>query len=69
MHGKSNDVVGKEFWMKKEDKAIAVADLHERFSKARFAVVTECGGMPVNQVTQLRHQLHGAKAELSLIHI
>ena len=53
--------------MKKEDKAIAVADLHERFSKARLAVVTECGGMPVNQVTQLRHQLRGAKAELKVV--
>lgn len=53
--------------MKKEDKAMAVADLHERFSKARLAVITECGGMPVNQVTQLRHQLHGAKAELKVV--
>lgn len=53
--------------MKKEDKAMAVADLHERFSKARLAVITECGGMPVNQVTQLRHKLHGAKAELKVV--
>ncbi len=53
--------------MKKEDKATAVATLHEKFSKARLAVVTECGGMPVNQLTQLRHQLRGAKAELKVV--
>ena len=53
--------------MKKENKAVVVADLHERFSKAKLAVVAECGGMPVNQVTQLRHQLHGAKAELKVV--
>jgi len=53
--------------MKKENKATAVADLHERFSRARLAVVTECVGMPVNQVTQLRHQLRGVKAELRVV--
>lgn len=53
--------------MKKENKATAVADLHERFSRARLAVVTECVGMPVNQVTQLRHQLRDAKAELRVV--
>ncbi len=53
--------------MKKESKATAVADLHERFSRARLAVITECVGMPVNQVTQLRHQLRGVKAELRVV--
>lgn len=53
--------------MKKEDKATAIDDLHERFSKARLAVVTECGGMPVNQITQLRHQLRGVQAELKVV--
>ena len=53
--------------MKKEDKATVIADLHDKFSKARLAVVTECGGLPVNQVTQLRHQLRGAKAELMVV--
>jgi ribosomal protein L7/L12 len=53
--------------MKKEDKVTAVADLHEKFAKAKLAVVTECGGLPVNQVTQLRHQLRGAQAELKVV--
>lgn len=53
--------------MKKENKATAIADLHEKFSKARLAVITECGGMPVNQMTQLRHQLRGVKAELKVV--
>lgn len=53
--------------MKKEQKAEVVSDLHEKFVKARLAVVTECGGMPVNQVTQLRHQLRGVQAELKVV--
>lgn len=53
--------------MKKEQKSVVVSDLHEMFAKARLAVVTECGGMPVNQVTQLRHQLRGAQAELKVV--
>ena len=53
--------------MKKETKVRAIADLYERFSKARLVVVTECSGMSVNQVTQLRHQLRGAKAELKVV--
>lgn len=53
--------------MNKEHKATAIADLHEKFSKATLAVVTECGGMPVNQLTQLRHQLRGVNAELKVV--
>lgn len=53
--------------MKKEQKSVVVSDLHEKFVKARLAVVTECGGMPVNQVTQLRHQLRGVQAELKVV--
>ena len=53
--------------MKKEQKAGVVSDLHEKFSRARLAVVTECGGMPVNQLTQLRRQLRGAQAELKVV--
>jgi large subunit ribosomal protein L7/L12 len=53
--------------MNKEHKATAIAELHEKFSKATLAVVTECGGMPVNQLTQLRHQLRGVNAELKVV--
>src|SRR4249920_2279966 len=53
--------------MKKEDKAIAVAELAEKFSRARLAILTECAGLPVNQVTELRKQLRGAKAEYRVV--
>ena len=53
--------------MKKEQKSAVVSDLHEKFARARLAVVTECGGMPVNQVTQLRHKLRDAQAELKVV--
>jgi len=53
--------------MKKEDKSVAVEDLHDRFSRARLAILAECGGMSVNQITQLRRQLRGVKAELRVV--
>ena len=53
--------------MKKEEKATAVAELHEKFSRARLAVMTECSGLPVNQITELRKQLRGAKAEFKVV--
>ena len=43
--------------MKKEEKATAVAELTEKFGRARLAIVTECAGLPVNHVTELRKQL------------
>ena len=49
--------------MKKEEKATAVAELAEKFGRARLAILTESVGLPVNQVTELRKQLRGAKAE------
>ena len=53
--------------MKKEEKGTAVAELHEKFSRARLAVLAECSGLPVNQVTELRKQLRGVKAEFKVI--
>ncbi len=53
--------------MKKEEKAEAVADLHEMFSRAKMAVLTECSSISVNQVTGLRRQLRGAQAELKVV--
>ena len=53
--------------MKKEGKATAVAELTEKFSRARIAILTECAGLPVNQVTELRKQLRGAKAEYKVV--
>jgi len=53
--------------MKKEEKTAAVAELTEKFSRARLAILTECVGLPVNQVTELRKQLRGAKAEYRVV--
>jgi len=53
--------------MKKEEKSTAVAELAEKFGRARLAILTECVGLPVNQVTELRRQLRGAKAEYRVV--
>jgi large subunit ribosomal protein L7/L12 len=53
--------------MKKEEKATAVAELTEKFGRARLAILTECAGLPVNQVTELRKHLRGAKAEFKVV--
>ncbi len=53
--------------MKKEQKVAAVAALHEKFARARLVVITECGGVSVNQVTPLRHQLRDAQAEWKVV--
>lgn len=53
--------------MKKEEKSTAVAELSEKFGRARLAILTECAGLSVNQVTELRKQLRGAKAEYRVI--
>ncbi|HAP41433.1 MAG: 50S ribosomal protein L10 [Nitrospira sp.] len=53
--------------MKKEDKATAIAELAEKFARARLAILTECAGMPVNQMTELRRQLRGVKAEYCVV--
>ena len=53
--------------MRKEEKASTVAELTEKFSRARLAILTECTGLPVNQVTELRKQLRGAKAEYRIV--
>jgi large subunit ribosomal protein L7/L12 len=53
--------------MKKEDKATAVAGLHDKFSRAKLAIMTECSGLSVNQITELRKQLRGARAEFRVV--
>jgi len=53
--------------MKKTDKNEAVATMHKRFANARIAIVTECTGMPVNQVNDLRKKLRQAKAHLHVV--
>jgi large subunit ribosomal protein L7/L12 len=53
--------------MNKDQKATAVAELTETFGRARLAIVTESAGLSVNQVTALRKQLRGAKAEYMVV--
>ena len=53
--------------MKKEEKATAIAELHEKFSRAKLAMMTECSGLEVNHVTELRRQLRGVKAEFKVM--
>ena len=53
--------------MKKEEKATAIAELHEKFARAKIAVMTQCTGLQANHVMELRKQLRGAKAELKVV--
>jgi len=53
--------------MRKDEKGPAIAELHEKFSRARVAVLTETVGLTGNEVTELRRQLRGAKAELKVV--
>ena len=53
--------------MKKTEKAEVVTEMHDRFLQARLAVVTECSGMPVNQISQLRKQLRGVQARMHVV--
>ncbi len=53
--------------MKKTEKSEVVATLHERFSRARIAIVSECAGMPVNQVNDLRKKLREAQAHMHVV--
>jgi large subunit ribosomal protein L7/L12 len=53
--------------MKKEEKVTTVTALAEKFGRARLAILTESVGLPVNQVTELRKQLRGVKAEYRIV--
>jgi len=53
--------------MRKDLKGQAVAELHEKFGRARVAVLTESVGLNGNEVTELRRLLRGVKAELKVV--
>ncbi|MCS6897777.1 MAG: 50S ribosomal protein L10, partial [Nitrospira sp.] len=53
--------------MKRDEKAAAVAELAEKFGRAHLAILTECAGLPVNHMTELRKQLRSAKAEYRVV--
>src|SRR5437660_8823802 len=53
--------------MRKEDKAQAIADLREKFTRARAAFLTECMAIEEDEVTELRRLLRRAHAELKVV--
>ncbi|KAF0214586.1 MAG: large subunit ribosomal protein [Geobacteraceae bacterium] len=53
--------------MRKEEKTQAIAELHEKFGRARAAFLAECTGLGGNEVNELRRQLRGAGAELKVV--
>ena len=53
--------------MHKEEKTQAIAELREKFSRARVAFLAECTGLNGSEVTELRRQLRGAGAELKVV--
>ncbi len=53
--------------MKKEMKSQVIAGLHEKFSRAQVAILTEFFEVPVGEMTELRKLLRGAKAELKVV--
>src|SRR5438128_11299915 len=50
--------------MRKEEKAQTIAELREKFTRARAAFLTECTGLAGHEVTELRRLVRGARAEL-----
>ena len=51
--------------MKLEEKTAAVSTLHEKFDKATIAILTECSGLPVNTLSELRKKLRGRASGIS----
>jgi large subunit ribosomal protein L10 len=53
--------------LKREEKHRLVADLHERMSRARVAILTRFTGLNVEKMTQLRQELHKASVEYRVV--
>ncbi|MDI6753214.1 MAG: 50S ribosomal protein L10 [Thermodesulfobacteriota bacterium] len=53
--------------MKKEDKSIVVADLHQRMLRAKVAILTRFMGLNVGKMTQLRAELRRAAVEYRIV--
>jgi len=53
--------------MKREEKQQLVDELHEKFSTASVAILTEFSGLGVSEMTELRQKLRGAKGELCVV--
>ena len=53
--------------MKREDKREVVADLHQRMSQAKVAILTRFTGLNVEKMTQLRRELRKAAVEYRIV--
>ncbi len=53
--------------MKREEKQQLVNELHEKFSTATVAILTEFNGLSVSEMTELRQKLRGVKGELCVV--
>ncbi len=53
--------------MNKEEKQGAIDELHEKFARAKTAVITGYTGINVEQITELRSKLRKAKVEYRVV--
>ncbi len=53
--------------MNKEEKKEAIDELHEKFTRAKTAVITGYSGINVEQITELRSKLRKAQVEYRVV--
>lgn len=53
--------------MQKEEKGQIITEMHEKFARARAAILTEYSGLKVEEMRELRTKLRGVDAELKVI--
>ena len=53
--------------MNKEEKKAAIDELHEKFVRAKAAVITGYSGINVEQITELRSKLRKAQVEYRVV--
>lgn len=57
----------KEDQVDKQEKKEAIDELHEKFSRAKTAVITGYSGINVEQITELRSKLRQSKVEYRVV--
>lgn len=53
--------------MNKQEKKDAISELHEKFGRAKTAVITGYSGINVEQITELRSKLRSANVEYRVV--
>jgi large subunit ribosomal protein L10 len=53
--------------LKREDKGELIADLHQRMSQAKVAILTRFTGLDVEKMTQLRRELRKAAVQYRVV--